>query len=90
MPTVPGRRKKGEGSGNSAADEARRNDEFKDLIKAADSESKWQGSRGRGRRTFQRHEQRSLVAFGGGMEHRGSAVALGLSVHTRLTCMYLL
>eukprot|EP00200_Dunaliella_tertiolecta_P011196 CAMPEP_0202386844 /NCGR_PEP_ID=MMETSP1127-20130417/68864_1 /ASSEMBLY_ACC=CAM_ASM_000462 /TAXON_ID=3047 /ORGANISM="Dunaliella tertiolecta, Strain CCMP1320" /LENGTH=97 /DNA_ID=CAMNT_0048987591 /DNA_START=67 /DNA_END=357 /DNA_ORIENTATION=+ len=70
MPTVPGRRKKEGSAGNSAADEARRNDEFKDLIKAADSESKWQGGRGRGRRNFQAHQPRHLVAFGGGVEQR--------------------
>lgn len=72
MPTVPGRRKKDGPAGehSAAADEAKRNDDFRDLIKAADSESKWQGGRGRGRRNFQPHQQRHLVAFGGGVEQR--------------------
>lgn len=72
MPTVNERRKKerGAGAGSSAADEAKRNDDFRDLIMAADSEAKWHGGRGRGRRSFQQHEQRNLVAFGGGVEQR--------------------
>lgn len=50
-PTMPGRRKKaedGQAAPMSAADAAAANEAFQNLIKAAQSESKWGTGRGRG------------------------------------------
>lgn len=75
-PTVPARRKKAEGTGLggvTAADAAAANEDFKDLIKAAEQSSTWQRGRGRGRGGVGRgggQAQAFQVAFGGSTSDR--------------------
>eukprot|EP00798_Chlamydomonas_sp_ICE-L_P016352 gene16352-22552_t len=69
-PTVPGRRKKGEDGGGGSSlvklDSGVNDDAFKDLIKAAASEAKWQRGQGRGRGgPGGRGQQAFEVTFGG-------------------------
>lgn len=67
-PTVPSRRKKAEeGAGaSSAADAAAANEAFQDLIRAAQSESKWERGRGRGFGRGRGMMGAQNVTFGGG------------------------
>lgn len=76
-PTVPSRRKKAEDSNGappSAAEAAAANEAFQDLIRAAQSESKWERGRGRGFGRGRGGQAPQMVTFGGGEEGRGRPV----------------
>jgi hypothetical protein len=68
----------------SAADAAAASEAFQDLIKAAQSEAKWEKGRGRGRGRG-RGPARAQVAFGGGVDQRGS-LAAQLLLRPRARC----
>ncbi|WIA30337.1 hypothetical protein OEZ86_000424 [Tetradesmus obliquus] len=79
-PTVPSRRRKaeeGSGAAPSAAEAAAANEAFQDLIRAAQSESKWERGRGRGFGRGRGGYAPHMVTFGGGddagMRPMGSA-----------------
>lgn len=67
-PTVPSRRKKAEdgAAAPSAAEAAAANEAFQDLIRAAQSESKWERGRGRGFGRGRGGMGAQHVTFGGG------------------------
>jgi hypothetical protein len=68
-PTVPSRRRKaeeGQGTAPSAAEAAAANEAFQDLIRAAQSESKWERGRGRGFGRGRAGYAPHMVTFGGG------------------------